>query len=85
MRALCRSRSTNVSFSKVTVALWELSGSLEAGVTESEVIFPLLLSGTHAWRGCLRGDIPETEEIPYFLFSRLRSNVLDLQGTRLAS
>lgn len=35
-------RGTDVSFSNVTVALWGLSAASDAGVTERDVIFPLL-------------------------------------------
>lgn len=75
---LYQSWGTNVSFSNVTVALWELSSSLEAGVTESDVIFPLFLVRDPERRIWWRPDRPEAEEISHFLLARLRSNVLDL-------
>lgn len=69
---------TNVSFSNVTVALWALFSSLEAGVTEREVIFPLLLVSCPERRTWSRQDIPEAKEVSHFLLARLGSYVLDL-------
>lgn len=48
------SRKTHVSFSKVTVALCGLSAPSDAGVTESDVIFPLHYVSPKVTRNTLR-------------------------------
>lgn len=68
---------THVSFSKVTVALLELSAASDDGVTDSDEILPLLkvrLLGTFG----VMIKIPETEEVSHFFLTCLMSNVLDL-------
>jgi hypothetical protein len=61
-------KKTNVSFSKVTVADLGPFVSLDSGVTEIEVIFPLNLLGLFKSIG---PHIPEREEIADFLFRSL--------------
>ena len=73
---------TDVSFSKVTVALCGLFGSPVAGETEREDILPLWwFSKERPRKMLIRITIPETEEVSYFLLTSIMANVLNLNPT----
>lgn len=62
----------------MTVALCGLSAASDAGVTESEVIFPLwnVRHGESSLGRC--EYLPEAEEVSHLLLTRLVADVLDL-------
>ena len=73
-----------VSFSKVTVALCGLFSASDAGVTERDVIFPLLAVSSNKSAKEALYDIPETKEVSHFLLARIVGDVLDLEFNWLA-
>lgn len=70
----------------MTVALWGLSAASEDGVTESDVILPLLrISKYRQPNTCFSAridSIPETEEVSYFLLACVMTDVLHLLRCR---
>ena len=74
-----------VSFSKVTVALCGLFSASDAGVTERDVIFPLLAVSMQKSAKEAFYDLPETEKVSHFLLARVVGNVLDLEFHMSAS
>lgn len=54
------------------------SGASEIGVTESEVILPLMTISPICRRGRLKSYIPEAKEIPYFLLTCSMTDILNL-------
>lgn len=65
------------------MALCGLFSASEAGVTERDVIFPLLaVSVARLWQRL--SDLPKAEEVSHFFLARVVSNVLDLEFDKLA-
>ena len=67
----------------MTVALCGLSAASEDGVTESDVILPLLRISKYRQPNSAKiSNIPETEEVSYFLLACVMTDVLHLLRCR---
>lgn len=62
----------------MTVALRGASGASEIGVTESEVIFPLMRIRQVCQNGRFESYVPEAKEIPYLLLACLVTDIPNL-------
>jgi hypothetical protein len=79
----CDAKNAYVSFSKVTAADFGASAASDEGVTEREVILPLMDVSIAVWpQSPEQHGLPEAEEVSDLLLACLRGNAPDMDCVR---